>query len=363
LEWEKAIDKDLRTADIILLLISPTFMATDFVDEKEIGLAVERHERGEARVIPIIVRPADWEWAPFGKVQPLPEEAKPITEWSNRDEAWLKVASGIRKAIRLLERFEQIRAEPREYIACHEERQPVTPNVTAASSSHRLKAFLCHSSADKPAVRQLYERLQAKGIEPWLDVKNILPGQDWDLEIRRAVRDSHVVLVCLSNQSTTRAGYLQKEIKFVLDRADEQPEGTIFVIPLKLEECEMPDRLSRWHWVNFFEEDGYELLMRSLRYRAKQLGLERHLVSNPGGEGNFVEALRYTLVDRVEAGDPLINKSEVEAIAAAHGLNEIQASQIFRSLEGKLWHGSIIKISDEPVPRDWAAVNDLEVLH
>jgi hypothetical protein len=60
-----------------------------------------------------------------------------------------------------------------------------------------------------------------------------------DLEIRRAVRDSYVVLVCLSNQSTTRTGYLQKEIKFVLDRADEQPEGKIFVIPLKLEECEM----------------------------------------------------------------------------------------------------------------------------
>jgi hypothetical protein len=144
---------------------------------------------------------------------------------------------------------------------------------TLSDAGARLRTFLCHSSADKPAVRLLYERLRAEGIEPWLDVKNLLPGQDWDLEIRRAVHDSHVVLVCLSNQST-RAGYLQKEIKFVLDRADEQPEGIIFLIPLKLEECEVPERLSRWQWVSYFEEDGYEQLMRSLHHRAEQLGFE-----------------------------------------------------------------------------------------
>jgi hypothetical protein len=98
-----------------------------------------------------------------------------------------------------------------------------------------------------------------------------MAGQDWDLEIRRAVRDSDLVIVCLSNRSISKAGYLQKEIKFVLDRADEQPEGTIFVIPLKLEECEIPDRLERWHWINYFEANGYQGLKRSLQYRAKEL--------------------------------------------------------------------------------------------
>jgi hypothetical protein len=110
-EWEEAIDKHLRTADIILLLVSRAFMASDYVYEKEIGVAVERHERGEARVIPIIIRPADWEWASFGKLQALPKDAKPITRWPNQDDAWLDVTRGIRKAV------EELLVEQRERAA------------------------------------------------------------------------------------------------------------------------------------------------------------------------------------------------------------------------------------------------------
>jgi hypothetical protein len=84
------------------------------------------------------------------------------------------------------------------------------------------------------------------------------------------VRSSDVVLVCLSRSSVTKEGYLQKEIRFVLDVADEKPEGTIFVIPLKLEECEVPERLRRWHWVDYYDERGYERLLRSLQYTAEQ---------------------------------------------------------------------------------------------
>jgi Tol biopolymer transport system component len=98
-EWEEAIDKNLRTADVILLLVSPDFMASDYVFENEIGKSVERHERGEARVIPIIVRPAYWEWAPFGRLQALPKDANPVTRWADRDEAWLDVVRGIQKVV------------------------------------------------------------------------------------------------------------------------------------------------------------------------------------------------------------------------------------------------------------------------
>lgn len=64
---------------------------------------------------------------------------------------------------------------------------------------------------------------------------------------------------------------MQREIKFALDVADEKPEGTIFIIPLKLEECTAPARLSRWQWVNFFEERGYERLMKALSTRAAEI--------------------------------------------------------------------------------------------
>jgi len=82
----------------------------------------------------------------------------------------------------------------------------------------RLRAFLCHSSGDKPAVRELYARLRSNEIDPWLDEENLLPRQEWDHEIINAVRDSHVVIVCLSANSVTKAGYLQKEIRAVLER-------------------------------------------------------------------------------------------------------------------------------------------------
>ena len=102
-------------------------------------------------------------------------------------------------------------------------------------SRRELKAFLCHSSEDKPIVRELYSRLRQDGVNPWLDETDILPGQDWDMEIRLAVRDSDAILVCLSHSSVEKEGYIQKEIKFALDVADEKPEGTIFIIPIKLD--------------------------------------------------------------------------------------------------------------------------------
>src|SRR5437588_5151093 len=136
-----------------------------------------------------------------------------------------------------------------------------------------LRVFLCHSSGDKLAVRNLYQRLQADGIDPWLDEEKLLPGQDWHLEIRKAVRNSHAVLVCLSSASINKIGFVNKEIKYALDVADEQPEGAIFIIPVKLEECVIPDRLRSWQWVNYFEPSGYERLMLALRARAQALGI------------------------------------------------------------------------------------------
>jgi molecular chaperone DnaK (HSP70) len=136
------------------------------------------------------------------------------------------------------------------------------------------KVFLCHSRCDKPRVRALYHRLLKDGFAPWLDEEDLLPGQDWRREIPAAVRKCDVVVVCLSKAST-REGYVQKEIKVALDVADEKPERTIYIIPARLEEeAEVPDRLSRWQWVDLFEQDGYHKLARALAHRAKSIALK-----------------------------------------------------------------------------------------
>ena len=138
--------------------------------------------------------------------------------------------------------------------------------------NRKLKVFLCHSKDDKPKVRELYRRLVADGFDAWLDEEKLMPGQDWDLEIRKAVRGADVVVVCLSNSSVSKAGYVQKEIRFALDLADEQPEGAIYLIPARLEDCQVPYRLNLWQWVNLFETLGYEKLKQTLMFQASNAG-------------------------------------------------------------------------------------------
>ena len=152
------------------------------------------------------------------------------------------------------------------------ENLPMTFPLTKSDMRY-LRVFLCHSSNDKTAVEKFYNFLQRDGIQAWFDKKNLVPGQDWRAEIQKAVINSHVVIVFLSSQSITREGFVQKEIKIALDMADEKPDGTIFIIPAKLENCEVPDRLTKFHWVDLFEKDGYKYLIKALQVRAQSLNI------------------------------------------------------------------------------------------
>jgi len=134
-----------------------------------------------------------------------------------------------------------------------------------------LKVFLCHSSADKEKVREVYRYLKKRDIQPWLDAEELLPGQDWALEIPKALEDSDAIIIFLSKGSVNKEGYVQKEIKFALDRALEMPEGRIFIIPARLEPCDLPRSLSKYQWVNFYEDGGSERLLKALKLRGEQL--------------------------------------------------------------------------------------------
>ncbi len=98
-EWDDEIKKHLNAAKIILLLISEDFLASKYCYDIEMKRAMERHERGEARVIPIILHEVDWSRAPFGKLKALPKDGKAVSSWRNRAQAFKNVALGIRNAI------------------------------------------------------------------------------------------------------------------------------------------------------------------------------------------------------------------------------------------------------------------------
>lgn len=133
--------------------------------------------------------------------------------------------------------------------------------------TRQRKIFLCHSHEDKSVIRNLYQRLKNDGIKPWLDAEDLIPGQNWELEIKKVISASDAVLVCISPKSVNQDGYVHKEIKMALDIAEQKPEGSIYIIPVKLENCDVPDRLRRWHWVDLFEDGEYDKLLRAIKSR------------------------------------------------------------------------------------------------
>ena len=124
--------------------------------------------------------------------------------------------------------------------------------------------FLSYASEDFDEVKPLYERLKDQGLRPWLDRENLLPGVDWDREISREIKKSHFVLVCLSSRSLTKRGYVQKEIRTALRVFEEVPAGQTFLIPVRLEDCAIPEELIKYHYADIFREDGFEKLLKSI---------------------------------------------------------------------------------------------------
>jgi len=129
------------------------------------------------------------------------------------------------------------------------------------SSQH---VFLSYAKEDREYVKQIHIRLQDDGFQPWLDEHDLLPGQDWDPAIRNAIRTSAAFLVFLSRNAVTKTGYIQKEILTALEVAERLPEGKTFVIPILIEDCTVPERLRKWHWIDLRTTEGYGRLRLAL---------------------------------------------------------------------------------------------------
>jgi Leucine-rich repeat (LRR) protein len=145
----------------------------------------------------------------------------------------------------------------------------------SAMNQRKLKIFLCHASQDKYIVHELYQRLVAEGwIEPWLDAKKLLPGQDWQAEIRNAVESADNVIIFLSNTSINKDGFIQKELRLAKEIALEKSEGSIFLIPLRLDDCAVPRSLQIYQWADYFsveKEQTYNKLLESLKFRLEDI--------------------------------------------------------------------------------------------
>lgn len=173
-DWAGVIDQRMEQASLILLLVSPDFLASNYCYQIEMTRALERHQTGKAIVIPIVARPADWETAPIARLQALPANAKPITTWSNRDKALKEVAVGIRKAVQeLMSRSpdsaynpwtvegnrpfsastsNQVKSKPPEENNIKHPGPGTDPLVTRAPDTYRFRSQPDHQHLPKPAL-------------------------------------------------------------------------------------------------------------------------------------------------------------------------------------------------------------------
>lgn len=159
------------------------------------------------------------------------------------------------------------------------------------------RIFLAHAKEDKATIRQIYDQLEARGFSPWLDEVDLLPGQIWKDEIQKQIESAAVFLAFLSKKSVRKVGYVQNEFRMALEVFGNFPPGHIYFIPIRLDQCKIPDlrnpknghSLNDFHWVDLFKSDGFEQLERAIKVALESGNLaseadEDEPDSNPGGD-------------------------------------------------------------------------------
>jgi hypothetical protein len=139
--------------------------------------------------------------------------------------------------------------------------------------SDRIQVFIAYAKEDRAEARKLYRDLKAAGLEPWIDEKKLLPGQNWPRAIERAIQMSDYVLVCFSRRSVNKRGFFQSELRYALDVAACVPLDEIFLLPVRLSECDVPDQIARkTQYIDLFTdwEIGVRALVNVMTRRADE---------------------------------------------------------------------------------------------
>jgi TIR domain len=234
-DWKQSIDTHLTTATIILLLISPDFLASDYCYGVEMQRALARHAAGDACVIPVILRPIDWQGTPFAHLQCVPTDAKPVTTWTNRDEAFRDVATAIRVAIeRLHPHLPSVPSAQQASMAS----VPVptlaqTPNIP--SDYHTC--VLSYATEDQAFAEKLYADLQSKSVSCWFAPHDLKTGDKLRTQIYEAIRGQDKLLLILSEHAV-KSDWVEREVELAFERERQLPK-TLVLFPIRLDDAVM----------------------------------------------------------------------------------------------------------------------------
>ncbi len=181
-----------------------------------------------------------------------------LVYWVNAgdiDKSYLKIADQIRQMIQISE-------------LNNEKKAPELDSKVYKET----KIFLAHASEDKDAIHQLYVRLKSHGFRPWLDEIDLIPGQNWQLEIPKAIQNCDIFIACLTKRAIAKEGYVQKEFRMALNAYAQKPPGSIYLMPVKLDDCNIPEiqlpqlgvDLRDIQWLDLWKEGGFERLVDAI---------------------------------------------------------------------------------------------------
>jgi hypothetical protein len=131
-------------------------------------------------------------------------------------------------------------------------------------AENEIKVFISYAHNDKKYALEIYDLLKSNGCSPWIDIHNLKTGQDWELEIGKAIRSSDFFVACLSSNSVSKQGYVQKELKSALSVLELMPEGAVFLLPVKLDECETPRSVSSKHWLDWNSVNAKQKILEAI---------------------------------------------------------------------------------------------------
>jgi hypothetical protein len=137
--------------------------------------------------------------------------------------------------------------------------------------------FISYSRLDTPVIKQIYLTLKLAGYRPWMDTEDILPGQDWYKQITCAIKDSTIFIAFISKNSINKRGMLQVELKEAFKVWQSKLIDDIYLIPVRLEECEVSDELSKFQWLDLYDISDVSRLFAAIRHQMERLGLYHSL--------------------------------------------------------------------------------------
>lgn len=159
----------------------------------------------------------------------------------------------------------------------------------------KLRAFISYAKEDQAQALACYERLEQEGFDPWIDRRCLLPGQNWEFEIDRAMREAHVVILLMSPRSVSKRGFVQREANEAIERLRYKLPDDIYVVPLVLDPCIVPPQIAgRLQYIDLNEEGAWRQVVAALRRAAEQQSIEFTEGISQGPFQVFSEALKET---------------------------------------------------------------------